>query len=413
MPFIASDHVRTARATLADHQDTASFSVSHVTNIATVEAEWRTLQSTPAASPYQGYSWVRGWLEHVALPNGLSPIIGIVRSGDNVEAILPLVNETRHGITVSRFVGGSHNNINMPLMGAAFAARATPSMVVDILDCLAADCGGVDVFELTNQPLDWAGQANPFARIRSGKAPDPLYFCALADDFEDFARDRRSAKSLQTLRRKRRKLETEFGPIAVSRAETSESFDRAWAAFMEQRGARFATQGIHNVFQDPEVKAFLESGLKAGLGTERDEDGRLAIQSLSAGDTILATYLTISSGTHVSVVANSITEHESGAKHSPGILLLEHLLKTCCEAGVRTFDLGAGALPYKEEWCDRLDLYNTHLPITPIGSIYATAARANAAAKRHIKANDRLWSLAKSVRAGLAARGRQRQSPDA
>lgn len=411
MPSIASDRVRAARAMLAGDQGSARFSVSHVTDIEAVEAEWRALQSTPVASPYQGYSWVKGWLEHVARPGGLSPVIGIVRSGDSLEAIVPLVNETRHSITVSRFVGGSHNNVNMPLMAPEFAARATPSMAVDILDRLAADCGGVDVFELTNQPLDWADHKNPFACIRSSKAPDPLYFCALAADFEDFARDRRSAKSLQTLRRKRRKLETALGPVEVSRAATIEVLDRAFAVFMDQRGARFAAQGISNVFGDPGVKAFLEGGLRADLHAERDEMGSLAIHSLSAGDAILATYLTIGSGTHVSVVANSITEQEAGAKHSPGNLLLEQLLKASCETGVETFDLGAGTLPYKEEWCDRLDLYHTHLPITPLGSIYAIAARAGATAKRRIKENDRLWSLVKSMRAGWAAPARRRQSP--
>jgi CelD/BcsL family acetyltransferase involved in cellulose biosynthesis len=100
---------------------------------------------------------------------------------------------------------------------------------------------------------------------------------------------------------------------------------------------------------------------------------------------------------------NSIAQGHYAAE-SPGEQLILNLVKSCCERGLETFDLGIGEAQYKALFCtDTEPLFDSYLPLTASGSVLALAYAAGAWLKRTIKQKRALWAL---VRLGRRLRAR-------
>jgi CelD/BcsL family acetyltransferase involved in cellulose biosynthesis len=104
---------------------------------------------------------------------------------------------------------------------------------------------------------------------------------------------------------------------------------------------------------------------------------------------------------------NSI-EPDRFQTESPGEQSLFHLVKHCCERGLKTFDLGIGEARYKNLFCqDDEPVFDTLVALSPAGRLYVTAARVAHGAKRWIKSSPAVWGAFERVRrlsAGLLAR---------
>src|SRR5437879_3474651 len=84
---------------------------------------------------------------------------------------------------------------------------------------------------------------------------------------------------------------------------------------------------------------------------------------------------------------NSYTLGDS-SRHSPGLILLMHMVMECARRGLRSFDIGVGRAHYKSFFCKEPEpLFDTFLPLTPRGRLAAVGVRATFAAKRGIKTN--------------------------
>ena len=62
------------------------------------------------------------------------------------------------------------------------------------------------------------------------------------------------------------------------------------------------------------------------------------------------------------------------ARHSPGLILLVHMVNESGARGVRSFDIGVGRAHYKSFFCRESEpLFDTFLPLTPRGRLAAAA----------------------------------------
>jgi CelD/BcsL family acetyltransferase involved in cellulose biosynthesis len=93
------------------------------------------------------------------------------------------------------------------------------------------------------------------------------------------------------------------------------------------------------------------------------------------------------------------------AHESPGQLLLFNLVRMCCERRLATFDLGVGEATFKQLFCDEPEpLFDSFLPLTPLGSLAASACRLQFAMKGRIKRSPALWGALQAVRRTFGAR---------
>jgi CelD/BcsL family acetyltransferase involved in cellulose biosynthesis len=154
-------------------------------------------------------------------------------------------------------------------------------------------------------------------------------------------------------------------------------------------------QGLPNVFAEQGVQAFLRSACHQGLG-----DGRPSIElhGLKIDDELLALFGVLADGQSLSVMVNTYTLSDN-ARHSPGLILILHLIQACADRGIGSFDLGAGDAQYKSWFCKQpVALFDSFLPLTPVGHLSAVALDMTNTLKREVKNSSALWNAYRGLR---------------
>jgi CelD/BcsL family acetyltransferase involved in cellulose biosynthesis len=178
-------------------------------------------------------------------------------------------------------------------------------------------------------------------------------------------------------------------------AETADDVDRLLAAFWPQKAARFAKQGIRNLFENPGVADFIRAACLDGL-----TQGRPAIElyALEGGGEIVAVVGGVSNRHRFSVMFNSITAGVY-ARMSPGILLMAHIVAACARRGMTSLDLGAGHASYKSDFCSGSEQrFDCFIPFSARGRVLAAACQASDAVRRSLKVTPVLMNALQAVR---------------
>ena len=287
------------------------------------EPLWRRLEvGDPLATPYQRFAWINHWFENVGRPAGLAPLVaaGIDRDGEPL-FIIPLIRELRYGCTIARFGGGSHSNLNMGIWRTDIAANLTAPQVIGLLGEVAR-ARDIDLFALLGQPPVWRGARNPFATLPRRPSPDDVYAGAFGPAGSQFA-----PRLPSVMRKKARKL-TKLDGYRYIKAATPNDVDRILAAFRLQKAARFARQGIRNVFDEPGVADFIRAACLDGIGESRPV---IELHALEGGGEMLAIVGAVADNDRFSVMFNSITDTDY-ARMSPGIILMADIIAACANA---------------------------------------------------------------------------------
>jgi CelD/BcsL family acetyltransferase involved in cellulose biosynthesis len=361
------------------------------------EPAWTQLATANALmTPYQRFEWVMLWHRHVTSNYGMKPLIIVARDRSNAPLfILPLMIRRAGIVTIAGFFGGRHANLNAGLWRPDAAATISVSEISKILHEVAEQ-HGIDVYKLTSQPDQLPNaMRNPMALLPRQPAPDDVFVLTL-----DGRPGPEALKACLTgtmrgrLRTKERKLQALPG-YRFFRAEKPEEVDRVFEAFVEQKAAHLTSQGIANIFDDPEAAAFLRSACNQGLA-----DGSPVIElfALEGGGEIIAVFGGVNDGRRMSCMFNSYTLGEA-SRWSPGLILLTNLVSYCADRKIAYFDLGAGYSFYKTLFCKEYEnVFDTIMGTSVIGRVTAIILRFARSAKRQLKANPALWSRFMSLR---------------
>jgi CelD/BcsL family acetyltransferase involved in cellulose biosynthesis len=363
------------------------------------EPLWRALERDGAwATPYQRFDLLAAWQHHVGAPEGIVPFIvtGFDAAGQPL-FLWPLGRKRMGPITLAGFLGSKHASYNIGLWRRDLAATISARDIGDLFARVAAGSHRVDLLALYSQPLSWAGIANPFALLpRQLSAEDGfcLHLPSTAAGIEGAVSPGIQAR----LRGKERKLKKLAGYRYVQ-AESVADTDRLLDAFFALKAVHMRAQGLTNVFADPGVAGFVRQACHIRLA-----DGRplIEIHALEGDGEVLALYGAIVDSHRFSAMFNSYTLSPH-ARHSPGLILLQHMIGACARRGTRSFDIGVGRAHYKSFFCKEPEpLFDTFLPLTARGRLAAPAYRATFLAKRMIKRKPALWAAVQLLRRARA-----------
>ena len=369
---------------------TATFRLELLDQFAAAEPLWRHIAAEqPLATPYQRFEWISHWFGKVGLPAGISPLAVAGIDGHGAPLfIIPLVLEHQRGCTIARFCGGSHSNLNMAIWRRDVAASMTAPQVIGLLGDVAR-ARAIDLFALLAQPPLWEGVRNPFATLPRWRSPDDVYGDAFASDGSPFV-----PRLPNIMRKKARKL-AKLDGYRYLMAATPHDVDRILAAFRMQKAARFAQQGIRNVFDDPGAMDFIRAASRDGLAESHPV---IELHALEACGEILAVTGAVADNNRLSVMFNSITDTDH-ARLSPGIILMAEMIAACQRRGVPSFDLGAGHAPYKDYFCcgaeQRFDCF---IPFSARGRLLGAAYEAADVLRRSLKTSPALMSALRTIR---------------
>jgi CelD/BcsL family acetyltransferase involved in cellulose biosynthesis len=357
---------------------------------AAAEPLWRRLDlMQPLATPYQRFAWIGHWFDQVGRPDGATPLVVAGVDGDGEPLfIIPLIREHRYGCVVARFCGGSHANLNMAIWQSGVAAQLTSPQVAGVLGDVAR-ARDVDLFALLGQPPSWRGARNPFAMLPRQPSPDDVYTGTCDPNGPRF-----EACLPSGMRKKARKL-TKLDGFRYLMADTPQDVDRILQVFWPQKAARFAKQGIHNVFGDPGVRSFIRAACLDGLG---GRGAVIELHALEGAGEMLAIVGGVADEDRFSVMFNSITDTDH-ARMSPGIILMADIIAACTKRGMTSFDLGAGHAHYKHYFCSGSEQrFDCFIPFSARGRLLGAAYEASNVMRRTLKASPKLMGTLQAVR---------------
>ena len=362
------------------------------------EAAWRKLVALGAvASPYQNYDWVRLWHRHVSPHAGMAPcLIAGFDASDEPIFLWPFVRDTFGPFRIATFFGGKHATINMGLWRTDTANALTGADMKSVLARVARIAPDLDFLLLSNQPYRWSDGANPFAllpRHRSTEDNFVLRFAGSSSGAEILEREL-SGSMRSRLRNKERKLQ-KLKDYRYVRASTAQEVDFQLASFFAQKADKLTALGLHNVFADPGVEEFIRAACHDGL-----ENGKPVIElhALEGDGEMLALFSGIHDDQRFTSMFNSHTGGDN-ARHSPGLILLQHLVAHCADRGFSSFDIGPGEARYKSSFCKELEpIFDSVLPLSARAHAAAIPLRLVFRFKSAIKHNPVLWAVVSFVR---------------
>ena len=357
---------------------------------AAADAAWATLEAACPGSVYQTRRFLLPWLAAFAGPLGITPMLIVAHDAAGAPvAFLPFGVREQGPFLVAEFLGGKDSNANMGLFSPAYDFSRDD--LVSLLRAAAAKARlSPDIFRLANQPERWEDRPNPLDIFPHQASASFLHGARLSADSAAFFKARLSKDAAKKLRKKRQKLEG-IGTVAHVVARDEATARRVLDAFFEQKLARFREKNIESVFETAEARAFMESAALAGLA-----DGAPALQlhALTLDDRIIATY---GGGAHrgrLHLMVNSFDGDVEIARCSPGDLLLQSIIEKACAEGLTGFDLGIGEARYKDSWCDEsVAMFDSIMPVSAKGRVYARYESLRLNAKRWIKQSDWAWPL--------------------
>lgn len=370
-------------------------------------AAWRELEQSGAiGSPYQQRNWVELWHHHIAPRGAPAPLVVVGYDERDVPLFLwPLAIRRIGPLAAAMFMGGKHATLNFPAWRADYAQRLTADEMKQILGRIANAAPELDLLLLLNQPVAWNGLGNPFALLAHQGAADDTYRLTLTA-----APDPAAVNISHGTRRRLRKKENQLARLpgySYRRASTPDEVERFLGAFFEQKAAQLAELGLDNAFAKPGIQAFVRAACRHGL-----DDGHplIELHVLEAEGDVLALFAGLHDGRRFTLAFNSLTRGPH-ARHSPGLVLLQHLIVDCARRGFEAFDIGPGDARYKTYFCKEFEaLIDSVLPLSMRGHAAAPLIRAALAAKSRMKRSQFVWNAMRRLKRGL--RG-QRTAPDA
>lgn len=346
------------------------------------------------ATPFARRDWIESWHAHVGAPAGLRPIIAIARDElDEPLFLLPFAYRPGGALTVARYFGGRHSQLNIGLWRRDIAAAVTAEDL-DAAFTAVAQHGEIDLFVLLNQPVLWEGRPNPLVQLSHQSSPDEVFRLDCDGNGEHVLKMKLRPALRGILKSKEKKLARLAG-YRYFRATTAADADRLLNAFLAQKAAHLKAQGVRNAFAQPGVAHFLRA---ACVDTLAAGEPTIELHALEGDGEILAVMGGTANPQRFCSMFNSytLTEH---ARWSPGLILISYIIRNCADRGIASYDLGAGYAPYKRYFCKTIDpMFDSVLAFSERGHIAAVAFRAGLACKRWIKSTGPLWAIVRAVR---------------
>jgi CelD/BcsL family acetyltransferase involved in cellulose biosynthesis len=365
-------------------------------DVAAAEPFWRRLETGHVlASPYQRFDLLASWQRHVGARAGIAPYIVVGFDPLGEPALLWPLGRSRLGpLSIVQFLGSKHANFNIGLWRRDLLDSITARDVSDVFDRIATGGPPVDLVMLFRQPWSWNGLANPLALLPHQPSVDVSARLDIDRSAKETIGKVLSASMRGRLRTKERKLERLAGYRYLCATKDSEIV-RLLDQFFALKSIHMAEQGLPNVFAEPGVADFLRD-----ICHRRRANGRplVELHALEGDGEVLALFGTIADDDRVSSMFNTYTLGEN-ARHSPGLILLVHMIGECAGRAMRSFDIGVGRAHYKSLFCKEPEpLFDTFVPLTARGRLAAPAFRAAFAAKRIIKSKAALWAAVQRLR---------------
>lgn len=375
--------------------------VAHIkifTDLAEARTDWKKFETAAVHTVFQTHGWLFAWQEHIGSKSGIEPqiIIGYGQDG-TIRFLLPLAIKTMGPLRILCFLGCEEASYQFGLFAPRFARSLDTARAIEFMQQIKALLPRFDVMRFQRQPFEWQGLKNPLSWVDHKPAPSCGYAITLNADYQTLYDATRSWKSQSKILRRERKL-AKHGEIEFKRCESEDETSRVLDIMFAQKEKRFCEQGIDNFLNQPGVQNFYRC---LCLRPKSDDTCALELHYYTCGNQVLAVIMGMPYGDIEFGLINSMSDGPL-RNHSPGLHALHRNIERLCGIDKASFDLGVGAHSYKDLWADNeRQLFDTIIPASLMGYLYAYGSGFFLTIKRHIKNSKVLWPMFMKCRAKM------------
>lgn len=373
------------------------------TDLASIEAEWRTFETAADCTAFQCFDWAGKWQHHIGMRNGTRPAIVLGREADGkLLFIFPLAAERRFLVRRLTWLGSELCDYNGPLLARRFAesvpADRFTALWNEILLLLHAYPPlRFDLIDLPKMTAEVGGQKNPFAALTPTLDPSGAHLANLGTNWDAFYASKRSSATRKRERRQFKHL-ADFGEVRFVEPIEKQDIERTLEALFAQKGASLMRMGVENFLKRPGYKEFFRD-----IATDPAAKTLTHVSRLDVGATMAGTSFGLEFRGRYYLLLSSYQDGDL-SRFGPGRAHLQELLRRAIDKGMAQFDFTVGDEPYKRDWSDvTMPLYGHFAATTPMGVPIVLATLAFRRAKRTIKQNPFLWRMFNDGRQHLAA----------
>jgi D-aspartate ligase len=365
-------------------------------DFAAAEFYWRWLEREHAvATPYQQYDLLELWQRNVGQHTGYTPFIVVGCDADGQPLFLwPLTLVKNGPVRTLQFLGAKHVNFNFGLWRRDAAATITAANLRKIFHQVTDGGREIDLILFRSQPRIWRDVANPFAMLPHSQSPNNGRRMDLSASGNKLIYQHLSGSMRRKLRGKQRRL-MELPDYRYFRASAPGEVDGFLNEFFKLKSMHFSALGLKNVFEQPGVEPFVREACHRDLANGRP---LIEVHVLEADRQMLAMFAGTSGDGRFTTMFNTYTLSQH-ARHSPGVILLQHMISDLADRGFKSFDLGIGEAEYKAIFCKQSEqLFDTFLPLTTRGWLAASVLSMASSLKRMVKQNATFWAGVQAFR---------------
>lgn len=360
--------------------------------IAGLRDVWAELEAQGSCTLFQSWYWVSTWCEYAAGRKGERPLIVLGRTVDGAALFVwPFAIVRKGGARLLTWLAQNHSAYNMGLYAPPALGMLGQRDIGPILDAVAKRLPGLDGALFTGQPAEWEGERNPFSTGATLSVSHLSYELLLDRPFADIYHQAYGKKSRNTLKRKYKKL-TQAGECTIDHSRNCDESEHIVASFFAQKSEQLDRMGVENIFTDPAVREFHFGLCRTGRPTSNLECSYVRLDG-----EILATWIGISFKGRYYLLSGSHTNGEA-ARHSPGQLLMQELIRDQVERGAKFFDFGPGRGAHKEVWPIRsLFRFDSFYMFSIRGRAILAAVQAKSALEARIRRHPGLANAARKL----------------
>lgn len=358
--------------------------------------DWAALEGRAICTPFQRQAWLAA--ARRAEPANRRPAIVVGRRDGRAQLIFPLAIERGSLGATLRWLGDRWNDYNLPIVDREIFASLSPDDAAAIWERVRSCAGAPSASILRRQVDAIDGLRNPFACWHRVEEPSKAHALTLGTDWEAFYSALFRSSTRKRMREKHRKLEAGGALVFATTADPSQ-MQPLLQRLLDWKAEQIVERGGRNALDSEVSRRFLADFIATPESGAR-------MHALSVDGEPLAISLTLDGQSSLLVYQMA---YGSGplSRHSPGRVLVNHVMRVAVEEQRRLLDFTVGDEDYKLEICDvTTGLSSSIAAHGAAGRPAAALARGMLGLKRRLKANPRVLDLCLKAHAMVRNRGR-------
>tara|TARA_X000001036_G_C20669214_1_gene801828 strand:- start:787 stop:1896 length:1110 start_codon:yes stop_codon:yes gene_type:complete len=324
---------------------------------------WRTLENEGSSTIFQRLDWVHNWYNNVGWPIHKTKLCMVTLSiKNNVEVILPIGISTKRALKQLEWLGGIHSDYMGPVISSNESPFISNFEIIwnDILKLLPQ----FDILYFNKQVPYINDCINPFFNMKDAIQITNSYQANFNDGWEKYISNV-SNKVLADTMRQRRRL-SKLGNLKYENLGKNEENKKVFfEKLFKFKSLRYKEMGVEDVLKQIEHREFY-----LNMPLQISPSAKVHCSVLKLDEEIIALHWGVVDKDTFYYLMPAYSGPE-WAKYSPGKVLLEDLMISCIQDGVKIFDFTSGDEAYKKIWSNKsFPIKLLIRPYSILGKIY-------------------------------------------